>query len=296
MAVTGLFALLILFSFIPTSQAELFELVVEVNIEKAIVYSGDRVTVTGRVVDHAYEPIAGAEILIRIGSDTMKRFTKPDGGFKGVFDEIQRIPGTYIVNVSASSEDRTGWISTQFQVKGDITPGSSLIEKLATDEASGYIGAKASDFENNPVGKILFNYYQGLLKELIKEKREANEPNANKVLVEKQRAIAENLKNQAIATFDPGAGFYNGTKLDYYIASLDPEIRELVSNQMNFTKNNFFDAQNIKNEILANGGTAEEARKAYLDRIAISKADLEQFNQEQLDKKTGKVSNANQTQ
>ncbi len=291
--VTGLFAFLILFSFIPTSQAELFELIVEVDMEKGIVYSGDKVTVTGRVVDHAYKPIAGGEILIRIGSDTMKRFTKPDGGFIGVFDEIQRIPGTYIVNVVASSEGKTGLVSTQFQVKGDTTPGSLLQEKLASNEARGYIGAEESDFEKNPIGQILFKYYQGLLKELIKEKREAGEPNADEIFIEEQRTIAENLKNQAISEFNPGAGVYNGTKLDYYISGLDPKIRELVSNQMNFTKNNFFEAQNIKNEILENGGTFEEARKAYLDRIAISKETLEQFNEEQLDKKTDKSSSEN---
>ena len=34
----------------------------------------------------------------------------------------------------------------------------------------------------------------------------------------------------------------------------------------------------IKNEILANGGTYEEARKAYLEKISISKETLEEFN------------------
>ena len=52
---------------------------------------------------------------------------------------------------------------------------------------------------------------------------------------------------------------------------------------MSFTKNNFLDAQKIKAEILENGGTFEEARQAYLDRLTIPKEILEKFNERHLD-------------
>jgi len=51
--IIGLFSFLMLFSFIPTSQAELWEFVIELNLEKSVVASGDTVVVTGKVVDHA---------------------------------------------------------------------------------------------------------------------------------------------------------------------------------------------------------------------------------------------------
>ena len=41
----------------------------------------------------------------------------------------------------------------------------------------------------------------------------------------------------------------------------------------------FEEGQKVRNEILANGGTYEEARKAYLEKISVSKKNLEQFNQ-----------------
>ncbi len=297
MLVAGLFGLLLIFSFIPTSQAELYELIIEAGVERSIVYSGDQVIVTGRVVDHAYQPIAGAEIVIRIGSDTMKRFTKPDGEFRGVFDQVQRIPGTYIVNISASLDGKIGFASTQLQVKGDVAPGMSLQEKLATDEARRYIGAEEGDFERNPIGQALFKYYQGLLKELVKEKSEAMKLDPDEVLIREQRRAAESLKDQAVTEFKPKAGVYNGAKLDYYLGSLEPKIRELISNQMNFTNSNFVEAQNIRDEILKNGGTFKEARKAYLDTMSISRETLEQFNEDQLNKKTEKSqSNTNATQ
>ena len=65
--------------------------------------------------------------------------------------------------------------------------------------------------------------------------------------------------------------------------NLNPEIRDLVVSQLNFTKNTFEEAQKIRDEILANGGTYEEARKVFLDMIAIPKEMLEKFNQESID-------------
>ena len=272
-----------LFSFIPTSEAELWELVIDLNVEKGYIYSGDTVVITGKVVDQAYKPIRGAEVFIRTGADTTKAFTDPWGVFTGEIKDFQRIPGTYKVNVIASWYGMTGLTSTQFQVKGDASPISALQEKLSTDEARKYLGSNESDFEKNPIGQTLFKYYHGLLDELIQEQKESREPNAEQIYIEQQRRIAKNLREQAINEFNPGAGTYAGFQYDNYINNLNPEIRDLVVSQLNFTKNTFEEAQKIRDEILANGGTYEEARKVFLDMIAIPKEMLEKFNQESID-------------
>ena len=273
-----------LFSFVPVAQAELWEFIVELDMEKEVVYSGDTVVVTGKIVDHAYEPTRGVEVLIRTGSETTKAFTDPDGMFKGEFVDFQRIPGTYTVNVIASWYGMTGLSSTQFQVKGDITPISELQEKLSTDEARKYLGSNETDFEKNPIGQTLFKYYHGLHDKLIKEKKQMMKPEKEQEMLQQQRAISENLRNQAIAERSTGAGIYNGIQYEDYIKNLNPQIKDLVTSQMNFTKNNFTEAQNIRDEIIKNGGTYDEARQAYLDKISISKKTLEEFNQSQLDK------------
>lgn len=276
----GLFSFLMLFSIVSTSQAELWELVIDVNVEKEAIYSGDSVLITGKVVDQAYKPIRGAEVFIKAGSYTTKAFTDPWGVFRGEIKNFERIPGTYIVNVIGSWYGMTGLSSTEFQVKGDISPISALQEKLSTDEARKYLGSNESDFEKNPIGQTLFKYYHGLLDELILEHRIAKEPSEEKIKIAQQRLIAENLRNQAINEFRPGAGTYEGAQYDYYISNLNPEIKDLVISQLNFTKNNFEEAQKIRDEILTNGGTYDEARQAYLEKISISKETLENFNQE----------------
>ena len=284
--VVGLFSFLMLFSFIPTSQAELWEFVVEANVENGVVYPGDTVVVTGRVVDHAYEPTRGVEVFIRAGSDTTKAFTTPDGHFRGEFENFQRVPGTYIVNVVASWYGMTGLSSTEFQVKGDATPVSALQEKLSTEEAIKYLSSNESDFEKNPIGQTLFKYYHGLLDELLQEQKDASEPNEEQIFIEEQRRIAEALRNQAIEEYDPGYGTYEGYSYENYIAGLNPEIKDLVIQQLEFTKNNFLEAQNLKQEMLANGSTYDEAMQAYFEMLSIPKATIDEFNEKYLKEST----------
>jgi len=290
----GLFSFLMLFSFIPASEAELWDLVIDLNVQKGVIYSGETVIVTGKVVNHAYKPIIEAEVFIRTGSDTTIAFTDPYGVFRGEFKDFQRVPGTYAVNVIASLNGMTGLTSTQFQVKGDISPVSALQEKLSTDEAKKYLSANESNFEKDPIGQTLFKYYHGLLEELILEQSEARQPTEEQMHLEQQRMIAENLRNQAIKEFNPGAGTYLGIKYENYINSLNPEIRDLVVSQLNFTKNTFEEAQKLRDKILADGGTYAEARQAYLDMISIPKEVLEQFNQENLNEKSEEDSGDNQ--
>ncbi len=284
--VTGLVSLLMIFSFIPTSEAELWELLIDVSVPKGAIYPGENVGITGKVVDHAYKPISNAEVFIRTGADTTQVFTNPSGEFWGTFGNFQKIPGTYKVNVIASFEGMTGLASTEFQVKGDVTLVSTLQDKLSTDEAKKYLDSQESDFEKNPIGQTLFRYYQTLFDELTLQEKESEEYTADQIYLEQQRNIAEELRNQAFDESNPGAGTYGGYQYNDYINSLNPEIRDQVVSQLNFTKNTFEEAQKIRDEIIVNGGTFEEARQVFLDMISIPREMLEQFNQESLDEKS----------
>jgi hypothetical protein len=280
--IIGLFSVFMLFSFVYSAQAELWEFIVDLQMEKTAINSGETVVVTGKIVNHAYEPKRGVEVLIRTGADTTKAFTDPSGNFRGEFQDFQRVPGTYTVNVVASWYGMTGLSSTEFQVKGDSSPVALLQQQLSTDQARKYLSSHESDFEKDPIGQTLFKYYHDLHDQLIAEKKEDSKPIAEQIYLEQQRRIAEELKNQAIEFSEPGYGTYSGYQYDDYIKGLNPEIRELVVRQLDFTKNNFEEAQKIKDEIIANGGTYEEARQAYLDKLSIPKETLEQFNDEQL--------------
>jgi len=279
----GLFSFLMLVSFIQTSEAMLWDLIIDLNMQKASIYSGESVVITGKIVDQAYKTHRGIEVFVRVGSETTKAFTDPSGVFRAEISDFKGIPGMYTVNVVASWYGMTGMKSTEFQVMGEPSAISTLQEKLSTDEAIKYLSSNESDFEKNPIGQTLFKYYHGLLDKLLLEQKEASKPLASQVFIEQQRLISENLRNQAIDEFSPSAGVFEGYKYDDYINDLNPEIRDLIQSQLNYTKNAFEDAQNIRDKIIANGGTYEEARKAYLDRISMPKELLEKFNQEQIE-------------
>ncbi len=263
----------------PISQAELWELVVMLDMEEGSFYSGDTIKVTGKVVDHAYETTSGIQIIISAGAQTVKTFTDTDGTFSGEFVDFEGMPGTYPVNVAASWYEMTGLASTEFQIKGYSSPVIVLQQKLSTDEALRYVGADENDFERDPIGQILFRHYQKLQEELEVEKREWFELHADRVILEQKREIARDIRNQTVAENDLGSGTFSGQSYQNYINSLNPDIRELLSSQLNFTKNNFEEAQKTRDEILANGGTYEEARQAYLEIVSIPKEILEQFTQ-----------------
>lgn len=278
----GIFSFLMIFSVIQTSEAELWELIIDLNVEKGAIISGETLVVTGKVVDHAYKPIRGAEVLIRTGSETTKAFTDPWGIFRAEFENFERVPGTYTVNVVATWYGMTGLETTQVQVKGDASPVSLLQQKLNTEEAIKYLSSNESDFEKDPIGQTLFKYYHGLLQELILENKEAVKPNLDELHVEEQRNIAEELTEQAIKEYKPSNGVFEGLNYEDYVNSLNPEIQDIVVSQLNFTKNIFEQAQIVKAQIIADGGTYEEAQQAYLEMLSIPKEKLEEFNDQKL--------------
>lgn len=279
----GLFLFLVLFSFVQTSESTLFDLVIDASMQEESIYSGESVVVTGKVVNQAYETYPGIEVVIKAGSETTKTFTDTEGIFRGEISDFRGVPGTYTVDIVASGYGITGMHSTEFQLKGEPSRIIALQQKLTTDEAINYLSSDESDFEKNPIGQILFKHYHGLLRELLIEQRDSAKPNAEQVFLEQQRLISENLRNQAIDEFNPDSGVFDGYRYDDYIYNLNPEIKDVIQNQLNYTKNAFEDAQKIRDEIIANGGTFEEARKAYLDRISMPKELLEKFNEEQIE-------------
>lgn len=284
LAVIAFLSGLMVVSVLPVAEAELWEFVIITNVENKSIVSGDTVVISGQVVDHAYKPIRGAEVLLRTGSDSVKVFTNPWGEFRAEIKDLERVAGTYPVNIVATWYEMKGLSSTSFDVKGEASKLSLLEQQLTSEQARKYLSAEESDFEKDPIGQTLFKYYHGLLNELILEKKEESKPNEEQIRLDEQRRIAEELKQEAIDFYQPGAGIYEGYQYENYITSLRPEIKELVINQLNFTKNNFENAQNLRAEILENGGTFEEAQKAYLEMITIPKEILEQFNQEKSDR------------
>ena len=101
----AVFSMLILFPLASNSEAVLWDLQIEANVENAPLYSGERPIVSGMITDHASKPVQKATVNVR--SETMSIFTttSQSGEFQIELGKHERLPGNYIVNISANATD-----------------------------------------------------------------------------------------------------------------------------------------------------------------------------------------------
>lgn len=254
---------------IPASDAVLWDLIIQTNVEYSISLPGTPI-ISGVVIDHASKPVKDATVSIRTGDGTTITSTNEEGKFTMELSNIKRITGNYIVNIIATTADgKTGITSTEFQIIGEFTKSSVIEEKLSTPEALKYLSANPNQFDKDPIGLILFNHYQKLLKEYFDIENQKI-PEYQRYL-EAQQQMMNSYEEQA-STINRFSGTY-----EEYLDSLEISIRNIVENQANLTIKIFDEAKQIKNNILEKGGTEEDANLAYLEYISISKESLENF-------------------
>ena len=274
----GVFAALMMVSLISESDAELWDLIIIVDVENTPIIHGQAPIVTGVIVDQASKPVNLAQVHIRSGQESIFTVTDAQGQFSVVLDKFNRIPGTHVVNIVANAPDgKIGITTTEFQVKGDLSPESILEKQISTPEAIKYLQAQQEDFAKDPIGFTLWNHYQKLNQEYLEKKKTSEKLAEEKIFIQQQKAIAQELTQQAIKDFNPSFGVFSGYKYDDYVKGLNPEVKDTIVNQLNFTRNIFEEAQIVKQEVLQNGGTQEEAMNAYIEKITITKDILESF-------------------
>ena len=276
--ILGLIAVLILIPLALTSDAILWDLIIQVNVENAPLFSGDSPIISGNILDHASKPVKDVNVHIITGEKSIFTLTDEFGKFRVKLGSFNAIPGNYAVNVIANTEDgKTGMTSTEFQIKGELTPITISEEKLSTPEATKYLSTSPKDFEKNPIGLMLYNYYQKLFSQYLDEQIIYQELTDEQIYIEQQKIIVTNLREQAIIKYDPKSGTYSGYMYDRFVDSLDPTIKDTILSQLNYTTTTFAEANQLADEILVNGGTKEDARKAYLAKLTITRELMEKI-------------------
>lgn len=285
--------MLLLFPLASTSEAIQWDLLIQANVENSPLYSGDRPIVSGIILDHASKPVHKATVNIKSGTMSIFTTTSQSGEFMAELGKQDRIPGNYIVNISATSlEGKTGITSIQFQVKGELAVTTVNQEKISTPEAKKFLEASPEDFDKNPIGFILYNYYQKLYQEYLEDEKLSEKLAQQQALIEEQKEIENKFRLKAIEEFQPSMGIFSGPQYENYVNSLDEEVRDTVVKHLNFTKNLVGEAQVLRNEILENGGTAEEAQLAYLEKISTNREMIENLDSyfESLEDNANKIS------
>ena len=261
------------------TQAEaavLWDLVVEVEVANAPLAEGQGPAVRGAVLDHAGDPVAGAAVQVRTGSGAASVEAAANGTFAHEFGPQALLPGEHSVHVVATaSSNRMGVASASYRVDGDLALSSHTAQLLATPEAQRYLAADPAGLAGDPIGMRLYDYYQRLQAQHASEADAQREIDARAAEFDEERRIAENSTRAALAERHMSDGTLSGSRMDWFLGSLDPSIRTVVAQQINFTTGVFEGARAAMQEVLARGGSIEEARAAYLEAATVSKSDIE---------------------
>jgi hypothetical protein len=255
---------LLLTSVATASAAQLWDLIVSVKSEKSQINLNDKPVVFGTVLNQAMKPVPDADIRISFANISVNTKTDSDGNFRQEF-ENQTMSGLFYVNVYAKSGSQIGIAKTSIKIG----------EERPTFNEMYY---RSNLYENTPLpneyAKLEQKQYQKFVEHQNLQKQKQSEIELKMLYLQKQKNIAQQLLEDAIKERGIGAGILSDKDQNQYLAKVDPRARNAISAQLNYTKQIFAEAQQAMKEVLDNGGSLQDARKAYFEKLTVTKDEL----------------------
>ena len=265
-------------STIPDSEAKLWDFIVDVEFLKSPINEGKNPILIGTVVDHAYRPLSNIDVKLTVAGESHMLKTDGNGEFGKQIDVSELEPRTYSILVFATDGDgKKGMTRTTLEVSGHTEKSAKYERQLESMELANDL-SKLRPNSNDPISVILYQHYLKLQENAAKAKYEEKLLDLPQQKIRDARQMTyeklmQSLEDRPLITRD----FDDSTKLGKFLQNLDDEKRTLFELQLNSTKLRFVEAQNIMQEILKNGGTASDARAAYLDYLSITQEEMNSF-------------------
>ena len=265
-------------STIPDSEAKLWDFIVDVEFLKSPINEGKNPILIGTVVDHAYRPLSNIDVKLTVAGESHTLKTDGNGEFGKQIDVTELEPRTYSILVFATDDDgKKGMTRTTLEVSGHTEKSAKYERQLESMELANDL-SKLRPNSNDPISVILYQHYLKLQENVAKAKYEEKLLDLPQQKIRDARQMTneklmQSLEDRPLVTRD----FDDSTKLGKFLQNLDDEKRTLFELQLNSTKLRFVEAQNIMQEILKNGGTASDARAAYLDYLSITQEEMNSF-------------------
>ncbi len=264
-----LLAVMLLGSVTSAFAATLWDFAVKAEFEQPRIGINDKPVIFGTVLNQASKPVIGADVKIRFAGVVASTLTDDKGGFRYEFGE-QHIPGTFSVSVSAKVNDLKGFATTILKVGDKQSTFGDLYYHAQTVENRPDDGGLSGD----PYKALKLKHYQKYVEEQNKRKQRQEYNEAKSFAIEEKRDAAKQRLDLALEERPVGAGVYTGDEYERYLSKLDPRIKDTISHQMNYTKRIYEEAQYAMKSVLDNGGSLQEARKAYLEKLSTTKEEL----------------------
>jgi len=242
-------------------------LVVTAKPEKSLLETSEIPVIIGTVTDQASRPIADATVNISTSSGTQKLLTDSDGKFRYQYPSSVS-PNQYVVNIKAQKDGYgLGLAKTTFFVKG-IPLSSPTLKTVTGDKIN----------KDPTATKILKNVELAQKKQEAQEKK-LKEIEAQKKFLDEQRALANfDLQKDLqglITQFDP---FTPRNAYATFVSQVNATFQNVFWGQFNFTEQKHNDGLAAKHQILQNGGSSDEARKAFIQKATSKRTEIIKIN------------------
>ena len=263
---------------IPDSEARLWDYIIDIEFVKNPIPHGEKSILIGTVLDHAYRPVSDVNVKVMVAGESYALKTDERGEFGKQIDSSHLAPRTYSVQIIASSDNgKKSMARTTFNIEGHVGK-NAVYEKQLESMKLANDPSKLRKNSNDPISIILYEHYLKLQEKSLQEKHKEELLNAPQEKIREIRQIVkdklkQNLDERPLLT----KNFNDSLKLSKFLQNLDDDTRNLFELQLNSTKLRFIDGQNIMQDILMNGGSYQEARKAYLEYMSITQEEMNSF-------------------
>lgn len=245
-------------------------LVVTVKPEKTSLEPNEIPVIYGTITDQASRPIADALVNISTSLGTDKVLTDSDGKFRYQYTESVS-PNQYIVSVKAQKDGYGAGISkTSFFVKGIPSTKQPTFKTVEGDK-----------IKKDPLAFKILRNIEVTQQKQVDQERKLKEIEEKKKFIDEQRVLADqNLQNDLqawLVQFDP---FTPRNAYASFVTQINATLQDVFWGQFNFTEQKINDGLAAKNQIIQNGGTKNDARKAFIQKATTSRTEITKVNSE----------------
>ncbi|MEO9277777.1 MAG: carboxypeptidase-like regulatory domain-containing protein [Nitrososphaera sp.] len=245
-------------------------LVITVNPEKSPIESNEIPAIVGTVTNQASKPVDNAQISISTASGVFYTTTDSDGKFRYQYPDTVS-PAEYLVNIKAQKDGyRVGLGSTTFFVSG--VPAQSQYH-------SGTISG--NNTIQDPVASSILKNIEIAKKMQAEQDAKTKQIEDEKKLQEQQRALAnQQLQIDLQNWFDQLNPFTPRNAYAMFVSQINQTVQSIFWGQFNFTEQKTNNGLAARDQVLQNGGTADEARNAFIQNASSSKSEIVAVNKD----------------
>lgn len=245
-------------------------LVISTGLVKNSISIEEKPVIEGSVTDQGSKPMSDVLVNISTAAGTVATKTDENGKFRYEFSNSFS-PGQYIINLKAQKDGYgVGMKSTTFFVKG--VPSAQTQNQLQSKTISG---------EKDPIASKIAKNIEIAQKKQAEQDRKLKQIEENKKFLEQQRALAnQDLQNDLVGFFSSFDPFTPRNAYGQFVSQINQTFQALFWEQFNFTEQKTNDGFVAMFEVLNNGGSEQEARKAFTQKAASSRGEIVKFNED----------------